>query len=126
MNYTVYNIFYGAFGDLSFDVISLYDFAFTNAPNILYLSVALLREATNFTLLPFEFRSWSLLPVAKHGIAHISLSVQQFDVNINQYYPDLMPLAAFSDNYNAENKEALWEHVFNIDHLQKNRQRKQN
>ncbi|CEG64082.1 hypothetical protein RMATCC62417_01119 [Rhizopus microsporus] len=37
-----------------------------------------------------------------------------------------MPITALGDNYNAEFKEALWEHVFNIDHLQKNRQRKQN
>ncbi|RCH92576.1 hypothetical protein CU097_012904, partial [Rhizopus azygosporus] len=55
-----------------------------------------------------------------------NLIVQQFNVNTNQYYLDLMPLAAFGDNYNAENKEALREHVSNIDHLQKNRQRKQN
>ncbi|KAL4206866.1 hypothetical protein AB4K20DRAFT_1989458 [Rhizopus microsporus] len=55
--------------DLPFEVISSFDFAFINAPYLLYFSVALLREATNFTLLPFEFRSWSLLPVVKHRIA---------------------------------------------------------
>ncbi|CEG78045.1 hypothetical protein RMATCC62417_12705 [Rhizopus microsporus] len=37
-----------------------------------------------------------------------------------------MPITALGDNYNKESKGTLWEHVFNIDHLQKNRQRKQN
>ncbi|CAO3693826.1 unnamed protein product [Rhizopus microsporus] len=64
----IYNIFYSAYGDLPFEVISSFDSAFTNAPYLLYFSAALLREATNFTLLPFEFRSWGFLPVAKHGI----------------------------------------------------------
>ncbi|KAL4214154.1 hypothetical protein AB4K20DRAFT_1863608 [Rhizopus microsporus] len=103
----IYNIFYDIFGDLSFDVIPLYDFAITNAHNLLCFSAILLKQATGFTLLPFKFRSWSLPPVAKHGI-------------------NLMSTTAFGDNYNVELKEVLWEHVVNTDHLQKSRQRKQN
>ncbi|ORE09534.1 hypothetical protein BCV72DRAFT_302767 [Rhizopus microsporus var. microsporus] len=95
----VYNIFYGAFRDLPFEVISSFEFAFENASKLLCFSATLLREATNFRGLRFEFRTWSLLPIAK---------------------------ARNGDNYHEESKEVLWEHVFNIDHLQKNRQRKQN
>ena len=65
----IYNIFYDIFGDLSFDIIPLYDFAITNAHNLLRFSAILLKQATGFTLLPFKFRSWSLPPVAKHGIS---------------------------------------------------------
>ncbi|CAO3675170.1 unnamed protein product [Rhizopus microsporus] len=34
-----------------------------------------------------------------------NLLVQQFNVDTSQYYLDLMPITAFCDNYNEENRQ---------------------
>ncbi|PHZ10961.1 uncharacterized protein RHIMIDRAFT_314404 [Rhizopus microsporus ATCC 52813] len=57
-------IFYTAFGDLPFEVISSFEFAEYNAHNLMFFSSMLLETATNFILMPFEFKGWTILLIA--------------------------------------------------------------
>ncbi|KAI9467782.1 MAG: hypothetical protein EXX96DRAFT_616594 [Benjaminiella poitrasii] len=114
----------------------------TSEPSIvrMFFSSQLLREASTFGELPFEFKTWSLLQIAQHGIDYISLSGAKMMYQLlrrrhsvglpipaacttTQMNPfTWQTLGRFSDNYTGHLKETL----FNIDHVQKNRQRKNN